>query len=406
MSIIVNEAASEPHQSKYRWVVLAAVWLLYASFGLCMRSLPPIVTPILRDLNMTYSEMGFILGSWQLVYIPVAVFAGFAIDKWGIRRSLFIGALIVAVSEGLRYYATGFITLLPLVALFGIGGPLISIGAPKVVSSWFRGNDRATAVGIYTTAPWIGGLFSIAATNSIIMPLTGESWRLTLLYYGFLTLIFAFVWGIFARDSGRGEVTAGISLKELFIALVKIRNVRIVLAAGLLSLFVEHGFSHWLPKMLENRGFSPEDAGFLAAVPLIAAIPAVLLLPRFIPGPSRGRYIAVLSVISSAGLLLSYIASSWVRTLGLAAYGVSAPSLLPLLMLVLMEEPEVGPRHMGLAGGMFFCIAEIGGFSGPLLMGGLVDFMDSFMPGIIFFTVTGVILGLIILMVRANRNPE
>jgi cyanate permease len=55
---------------------------------------------------------------------------------------------------------------------------------------------------------------------------------------------------------------------------------------------------------------------------------------------------------------------------------------------------------------MFFCIAEIGGFSGPLLMGGLVDFMDSFMPGIIFFTVTGVILGLIILMVRANRNPE
>jgi cyanate permease len=406
LSIIVNEAASGPHQSKYRWVVLAAVWLLYASFGLCMRSLPPIVTPILRDLNMTYSEMGFILGSWQLVYIPVAVFAGFAIDKWGIRRSLFIGALIIAVSEGLRYYATGFITLLPLVALFGIGGPLISIGAPKVVSSWFRGNDRATAVGIYTTAPWIGGLFSIAATNSIIMPLTGESWRLTLLYYGFLTLIFAFVWGIFARNSGQGEVTAGISLKELFIALVKIRNVRIVLAAGLLSLFVEHGFSHWLPKMLENRGFSPEDAGFLAAVPLIAAIPAVLLLPRFIPGPSRGRYIAVLSVISSAGLLLSYIASSWVRTLGLAAYGVSAPSLLPLLMLVLMEEPEVGPRHMGLAGGMFFCIAEIGGFSGPLLMGGLVDFMDSFMPGIIFFTVTGVILGLIILMVRANRNPE
>jgi cyanate permease len=71
-----------------------------------------------------------------------------------------------------------------------------------------------------------------------------------------------------------------------------------------------------------------------------------------------------------------------------------------------MEEPEVGPRHMGLAGGTFFCIAEIGGFSGPLLMGGLVDFMDSFMPGIIFFTVTGVILGLIILMVRANRNPE
>jgi cyanate permease len=371
-----------------------------------MRSLPPVVTPILRDLNMTYSEMGFIMGSWQLVYIPVAVFAGYAIDKWGIRKSLFIGALIIGVSEGLRYYATGFLTLLPLVALFGIGGPLISIGAPKVVSSWFRGNDRATAVGIYTTAPWIGGLFSIAATNSVIMPLTGESWRLTFLYYGFLTLIFAFAWGIIARDSGdRGE-SEGISLKESFLALVKIRNVRIVLVSGLLTLFVEHGYSHWLPKMLENRGFTPEDAGFLAAVPLIAAIPAVLLLPRFIPGQSRGKYVAVLSVLMSAGLLLSYIASSWVRTLGLIIYGISAPTLLPLLMLLLMEEPDVGSKHMGLAGGIFFCIAEIGGFTGPLLMGGLVDITDSFMPGILFFTVMGVILGLIILMVRADRTRE
>jgi cyanate permease len=371
-----------------------------------MRSLPPLVTPILRDLDMTYSEMGFILGSWQLVYVPVAVFAGFAIDKFGIRKSLFIGAVIIGISEGLRYYVTGFITLLPLVALFGIGGPLISIGAPKVVSSWFKGSDRATAVGIYTTAPWIGGLFSIAATNSLVMPLTGESWRLTLLYYGLLTLVFAFVWVIFAKDSVQREVSTGISLKESFNSLIKIRNVRIVLAAGLLTLFVEHGFSHWLPKMLENRGFSPEEAGFLAAVPLIAAIPAVLLLPGFIPGHSRGKYIAVLSLLTSIGLLLSYLTSSWVRILGLVAYGISAPSLLPLLMLVLMEEPQVGTKHMGLAGGIFFCVAEIGGFTGPLLMGGLVDSTDSFMPGIIFFTVTGVILGLIILMVRHNKSSE
>lgn len=406
MSSTIKEAALEPQQDKYRWVVLAAVWLLYASFGLCMRSLSPLVTPILRDLDMTYSEMGFIMGSWQLVYIPVSVFAGFAIDKWGIRKSLFIGALIMSLSEGLRYFATGFITLLPMVALFGIGGPLISIGAPKVVSSWFKGNDRATAVGIYTTAPWIGGLFSVAATNSIIIPLTGESWRLTLLYYGLLTLVFAFVWGIFARDSEQGEISAGTSLKESFIALVKVRNVRIVLAAGLLTLFVEHGFSHWLPKMLENRGFSPEDAGFLAAVPLMAAIPAVLLLPRFIPGKTRGRYIAVLSVLASTGLLLSYIASSWVRPLGLIAYGISAPSLLPLLMLLLMEEPQVGAKHMGLVGGMFFCVAEVGGFTGPLLMGGLVDLTDSFLPGITFFTVTGIILGLIILLIRDKKPLE
>jgi hypothetical protein len=46
--------------------MLALLALLYASFGLVTRSVAPLVTPILRDLQITYSEMGLILGSWQL----------------------------------------------------------------------------------------------------------------------------------------------------------------------------------------------------------------------------------------------------------------------------------------------------------------------------------------------------
>ena len=156
---------------------------------------------MLADLKMAYSEMGMILGSWQLVYTPVAIFAGIAMDRWGIRKTLFAGALIMALSEGLRYFATGFVTLLPMVALFGIGAPLISIGAPKTVSLWFKGKDRAAAVGIYTTAPWIGGLFAIGATNSLIMPLTGYSWRLVFASYSLLTALFALTWWLLARDT-------------------------------------------------------------------------------------------------------------------------------------------------------------------------------------------------------------
>ena len=37
-----------------------------------------------------------------------------------------------------------------------------------------------------------------------------------------------------------------------------------------------------------------------------------------------------------------------------------------IAMLVLMELPEVGARHMGAAGGLFFSAAEIGGVLGPL----------------------------------------
>ena len=71
-------------KSPYRWVMLALLWLLYVSFGLVFRSMAPLVTPMLKDLQMTYGEMGFVLGSWQLTYLVFAILAGIMMDKWGV----------------------------------------------------------------------------------------------------------------------------------------------------------------------------------------------------------------------------------------------------------------------------------------------------------------------------------
>ena len=39
------------------------------------------------------------------------------------------------------------------VGLFGIGGPLVSIGAPKAIAQWFQGAERGFAIGVYITGP-------------------------------------------------------------------------------------------------------------------------------------------------------------------------------------------------------------------------------------------------------------
>jgi MFS family permease len=92
-----------PHQHRYRWIILILLWLLYLGHGIVSRSAAPLVTPMLYDLQMIYSQMGFVLGSWQLSYIAVAVFAGILLDRWGIRKSLFLGILVIGLSVLLRY---------------------------------------------------------------------------------------------------------------------------------------------------------------------------------------------------------------------------------------------------------------------------------------------------------------
>jgi len=350
--------------------------------------------------------MGIILGSWQLTYIVVAIIAGTIIDKWGVRKSLFIGTVIIGLSAALRYFPNGFGSFLPVVAIFGIGGPLISIGAPKTIASWFRGKGRGTAVGIYTTGPWIGGLFALAATNSFVMPITGYSWRLTFVYYGFLALIIALLWWFLARDIKPTEATESESIGKVFSRLIKIRNVRLILIMGLLSFAIMHGFTNWLPKIMESGGMSPTTAGFMASIPVIAGIPAVLIIPRLVPPHLRGRLLALLSLVVAVTLLVSVNTLDFPLFVGLALFGIAGTSLFPIVILILMETPEVGERHMGLAGGIFFCVAEVGGFTGPLLMGTLADLTGTFLAGAVFLAGLSLIIFMMTLLLKAPSESN
>ncbi|MBW1709736.1 MAG: MFS transporter [Deltaproteobacteria bacterium] len=341
------------HQRRYRWVILGLLWLLYAVFGLISKSIFPLVTPILKDLNISYSQMGFILGSWQLIYIPAALAAGAFLDKFGARKCLLGGAVIMALSAGLRYFSNDFISMLICVALFGAGGPMISIGGPKTISEWFSGRSRGTAIGIYMVGPGIGGFLALALTNSLVMPMTGNSWRLTFVCYGLLALVIGVLWWLLAQDTQAVEVGEKVKLGKVFSGLIKVRNVQVLLIMALFSFAIGHGFSSWLPKILETRGLSASEAGFAASISLASSIPAVLIIPRLVPSHSRGRIIAVFALWTMINLLVIVNASGAILIAGLIVMGVSASCFMPLMILVLMDSPEIDPKNMGSAGGIY-----------------------------------------------------
>ncbi len=364
--------------------MLVLLWLLYATFGIVARSIVPLVTPILADLKLSYSQMGLILGSWQLTYIFAALVAGTILDRWGVRKSIFAGAIVIGLSASLRYFSGGFISMLMAVALFGLGGPMISIGGPKTISAWFSGRSRGTAMGIYTTGNWIGGLMALALTNSLVMPRVGNNWRLAFVVYGVTTFTVALQWFLLARGEGPGEHSEGSRIIDVFGQLSKIRNVRILLILGLLAFAIGHGFSSWLPKILEDSGMSASNAGWAAAISIAAGIPSILIIPTMIPPRLRGRIIAIFAVLTTINLVLVMKISGSALYISLATLGFISAPFMALLLLILMDSPGVETRHMGSAGGMFFCVAEIGGFTGPLIMGILVDVTGAFMAGVMF----------------------
>ena len=369
----------------------ACLAALYFSFGLVTRSPSPLITPIIRDLDMSFAQMGFVLGSWQMTYIVLAIAAGVIMDRWGIRRSIFFGALVIALSALLRSTAGGFYSLLFFVALFGVGGPMISIGCPKTIATWFQGRERGTAVGIYTTGPWIGGMFSLAATNSVVMPLTDYSWRLTFASYGLMTLLFAGLWWGLAREAESASKTDRFRILPMLADLFKIRAVRLILLSGLFSFGIMHGYFAWLPKILENAGMSPAKAGVASALPFLSSIPAALIFPRIVPSHLRSRAIGLLAFLAGFSIFWVVILQ-WQVIAGLLLFGLSGPCLMPLLVLSLMDTPEVASNYLGSATGVFFCVAEVGGFLGPFMVGYLLDISGTFSSGGLFLAGLGLVI--------------
>ena len=76
--------------------MLGGVWLIYCSFGVTVASIAPLVPAITRDLGLSFSAMGTVLGAWPFVYIGASVPCGILLDRIGPAKALLLAALVMA----------------------------------------------------------------------------------------------------------------------------------------------------------------------------------------------------------------------------------------------------------------------------------------------------------------------
>ena len=108
----------------------------------------------------------------------------------------------------------------------------------------------------------------------------------------------------------------------------------------------------------------------------------------------------IIALLASASAWALFTLSGVPLFGGLILYGITCSALIPLPTLILMETPEVGEKYMGAAGGLFFCISEIGGFLSPVVVGILVDWTGGFLAGGYFVVALGVAILLLSFLIQ------
>ena len=393
-----------------RWLLLFGVWMLYGSFGLVATSLAPVASLVIEDLQMTHAEMGMAMGAWQLVYIFAAVPAGMLLDRVGVKYALALGGILIGISALARMFADDTTGLIMAVMIFGLGGPIISAGAPKVVVSSFTGTTRGLAMGIYMTGPAIGGIISLTMTHSILLPAFDQSWRSVLGLWSGVTFLAAFLWFLLASVAGSStsETPKGPRVSQIGVIreLITRPTVVIILLMSISVFMFNHGLNNWLPELLQSHGLSAVNAGYWAALPTVIGIMGSLIIPRLATPERRFKILIGLSITAFiASILLRFGEPSSLLT-GLLLQGVARSSLMTVLILSLVELPEIGERYAGVASGLFFSAAELGGVLGPLTLGLLYTPEVGFSSGLTLLTgiALTIIAGAFLLQLRSRQT--
>jgi cyanate permease len=106
-----------------------------------------------------------------------------------------------------------------------------------------------------------------------------------------------------------------------------------------------------------------------------------------------------------ASLLLQFV-SGPLLTLGLIMQGIVRSGLTTVLILTLVELPSIGEARTGIASGLFFSAAEIGGVLGPLGLGVLYDLTGNFHSAMAGLSAVAILLTIgTLYLSREARRP-
>ena len=406
-----NQADDGIEENPLRWLILAGVWLIYFSFGLTVAAMAPLVPAICSDLEISYGAMGAVLGAWPFVYILSALPCGMLLDRIGPRKALFVAAAIMALSGFLRCFSDTYLIMILAVAVFGLGGPLISIGAPKLIAFLFEGKDRGLAMGIYITGPGLGAVVALSITNSFLLPIFDYSWRSVIGAYALFTISSGCIWLLLSSnqlgrlvESTMQAASTG-PIGETFRNLASIRSVQIVLAMSVGIFFFNHGLNNWLPEIIRSKGLSFAEAGYWAAIPTTVSIISALLIPRLATSDKRVLVMGLLIVCAGMATFLLHTAPGLQLAFGLCLQGLARGAMMTVALLMLVEIPNVGPKRAGAAGGLFFTAAEIGGVTGPLVIGLLHDLSGGFSISLTMLSfICFLLLILLFLLQKSMKN--
>lgn len=319
----------------YRWVVLGVFMLINVAIQILWICFAPITGPAAQFYGVSDLQIGLLAMSFMIIYVPLSIPISWIVDTMGYRKSVSIGAVIMAVFALLRGVFAANYTMVVIATLgLAVSQPFMMNSISTVAAKWFPIKERATASGLVVVASFLG-----IAIGQVLSPLLFIKYGIAtmLLIYGVVAAATALVFIIFTREAPPtppcppGQETRALMLDGLK-RMLKMKDVWILMTLFLVGMGVFNGISTWIESIVRPRGFTISQAGNLGGALLIGGIVGAIIIP-VLSDRLRKRKIFLLvgMALSIPGLVGAIFAGSyWLMIGSMFILGFFLMSLAPV----------------------------------------------------------------------------
>jgi MFS family permease len=318
------------------------------------------------------------------VYAALQVPVGVALDRFGSRRMILVGALTMAAGQLVLALATDVPTAVAARVLVGAGDAMTFISVLRVVSLWFTGR---TVPLITQLTGILGQVGSIVAAYPLVVLLQGTSWQITFLGAAATGVLVAVLVLLALRDAPAGLAAAPVAgmaeLRQNLAATWREPGTRIGLYTHLVTQFSGTVFALlWgYPFLVVGQGRSPGVAASLLTLLVVVGMGVGPLLGRLCARWPLRRSVLVLGILGATVAIWSVVllwpgrAPLWLLVVLVVVLGTNGPGSMIGFDYARTENPV---ERMGSASG----VVNVGGFVASLLTVLAVGVvLDALTPG-------------------------
>ena len=419
--------------SRQRFVVVLMLFVVVVINFLDRTNISIVAPSLAEDLKLTPLRMGLVFSAFGWSYALLQIPASRFVDRVHPRilYTIVLGAWSLAtVALGLIH---SFVALVALRVIIGIfEAPSYPINN-RIAATWFGENERAGAIGFYTSGQFVGIAFLAPLLTWI---LAEYGWRAVFIFTGAVGLAWAAVWFTFYRNprefpgvnqaeiewirshGGLPELSDGPPAKKSIVW----ADLKTVLSKRpLWGMYIgqfgvvttQWFFLTWFPTYLFNsrhRGFT--RSGLQTAIPFFFAFVGVLaggscsdwMLRRGMGLTSARKFPIIAGLLLSTSIAGANYAENqvWLIAFFSSAFFGSGFASITWSLVATMA-----PAHLiGLTGGVFNFFGNLAAIVVPIAVGALARGSDFTRP-LIFVAATALVgaLSYLVLVGKIEQAP-